>query len=136
MGIPAGAGVGASDQPPFNDWANGVLTGAIAGVGPTQPFAFRGMVNLVLWASLNTALTTTAGSLAATVVSATGLAVGNAINSVNVPKGTTIGALVGTAVTLALPPLTYTGQIQTGFASITGLPSVAIAASLLGAAVT
>lgn len=133
MGIPAAAYIAASGLPPYGDQANAVLSGTITAIGPTAPFSFRGPMNLAIWAAINTALTTTAGSLAATVASAAGLAVGNAINSVNVPKGATIGALAGTAVTLALPPIALPGQVQPGYAQITGLPSTA---GLLGATVT
>ena len=108
MGIPAPAGVAASGLPPTGDQANAVLSGIIPAVGPTLPFAFRGPMNLVLWASINTALTTIAGSKAATVASATGLAAGDAINSVNAPAGATAGVLSGTNVTLS-SPATVTG---------------------------
>lgn len=86
--------------------------GQITAVGPTPPFAFRGPMNLALWASVITALTTTAGSLAATVASAAGLAAGSAINSVNLPAGWTIGALGGTNVTLAPSARTHRGMIS------------------------
>src|ERR1700744_5908392 len=100
MGIPAAQGVDASGIPPALDQATAVISGQITAVGPTQPFAFRGPMNVLIYADVNTALTTTAGSTAATVASATGLAAGAAINSVNVPPGTTVGAIAGTAVTL------------------------------------
>lgn len=101
MGIPALAGVTASGLPPKGDQANAVLSGQITAVGPTLAFAFRGPMNLVLWASINTALTTTKGSTAATVASGTGLASGDAINSVNIPPGTTGTVISGTNVTLS-----------------------------------
>ena len=104
MGIPAPAGVAASGTPPLGDQANAVLSGTLSAIGTTAPFAFRGPMNVALWASVNTALTTTAGSTAATVGSGTGLAVGVAIKSANVPAGTIIGAITGTNVTLLLPP--------------------------------
>ena len=104
MGIPASVGVAASGKPPAGDQANAVLSGTIGAIGPQQAFAFRGPMNFVLYASINTALTTTAGSTAATVASGTGLAAGDAINSVNVPKGTVAGVVSGTSVTLVLPP--------------------------------
>lgn len=133
MGIPAPAGVSASGLPPLGDQANAVLSGVITAVGPTQPFAFRGPMNLVAYATTSTALTTAAGSLAATVASAANLAAGDAINSVNVPPGTTIGALAGTNVTLAIPPITLAGQLVPGAQQIAQLPSTA---GLLGATVT
>jgi hypothetical protein len=120
----------------LGDQANAVLSGTISGVGATAAFAFRGPMNLAFWASSNATLTTTAGSLTATVNSATGLAAGNAINSVNVPTGTTIGVLSGTTVTLNIPPRTHSGVIsgagQTP-ATISGLPSTD---RLLGSTVT
>lgn len=114
MGIPAPAGVAASGTPPAGDQANAVLSGSLTAIGPSLPFAFRGPMNCSLWASINTALTTTAGSTAATVASGSGLAVGNAINSVNVPRGTTIGVISGTNVTLKLPPGAATSGILAG----------------------
>lgn len=114
MGITAPAGVAATGAPAAGDQANAVLTGKITAVGPTVPFAFRGPMNLALFASLNIALTTTNGSLSATVATGTGLAAGQAINSVNVPPGTTIGAITGTTVTLALPPNFTSSAIVTG----------------------
>lgn len=104
MGKPLAAGVGASGAPAAGDQANAVVAGVIAAVGPTAPFAFRGQFNLALYASINTTLTTAAGSAAATVASAVGLAAGDAINGVNIPPGTTIGVLAGNNVTLAFAP--------------------------------
>lgn len=104
MGKPLAAGVGASGAPAAGDQANAVVAGVIAAVGPTAPFAFRGQFNLVLYASINTTLTTVAGSAAATVASAVGLAAGDAISGVNIPPGTTIGVLAGNNVTLAFAP--------------------------------
>lgn len=131
MGIPAALGVAASGLPALGDQANAVLTGTISAVGPTRPFAFRGPMNLSLYASINTTLTTTAASLAATVASATGLAAGNAIKSANVPPGTTTGALAGANVTLAPPPITLMGSVVGG--TITGLASTT---GLLGATIS
>ena len=136
MGIPAPLGVMSTGLPPLGDQANAVKKGAITAVGPHRPFAFRGPMNLAIWNSVTSALTTTAGSLAATVVSATGLQVGTAINSVNVPKGTTIGALNGTNITLAVPPVTfYASQINTSNGQVT-LPAGSNVASLVGSTVT
>lgn len=118
MGVPASQGVTASGLPPLGDQASAVLADVFTAVGPSAPFAFRGPMNLLLYASGVTALTTTAASLAATVASATGLAVGSAINSKNVPPGTTIGVLAGTNVTLALPPVTYPAQLNTQNATV------------------
>ena len=111
MGIPAVTGLSAAGLPNLGDQANAVVSGSFAAVGVSPAFAFRGPMNLAIWASINTALTTTAGSLAASVASATGLAAGDSINSVNLPSGTTIGTLGGTNVTLALAPRTNYGVI-------------------------
>lgn len=133
MGIPAPAGVAASGVPAAGDMANAVVTGKFTAVGPSAPFALNGPFNLAVWASVNTTLTTTAGSLTATVASGSGLANGNAINSVNVPAGATIGNLSGTTVTLALAPVTFTGIAVSGLPIISGLASTA---GLLGATVS
>jgi len=132
VGIPAPLGVAASGLPNAGDQANSVLSGTFLGVGPGRCFAFRGPMNFALWASINTTLTTTNGSLSATVGSATGLGVGASINSANVPSGTTIGVLVGTTATLALPIITLSGNINAS-GVISGLESTA---NLLGATVT
>lgn len=133
MGIPAAQGVDGSGLPPAGDQANAVVSGTFKAIGPGLPFAFRGPMNLLLWASITTALTTTTGSTAATVTSATGLAVGDAVSSVNAPPGTTIGVLAGTNATLALPTLTLPGVVSTSSAQMTGLPSTT---GLLGATVS
>jgi hypothetical protein len=143
MGLPATFGVSASGKPPKGDKANAVLSGVIAGVGPGKPFATRGPMNLMLWESFNTALTTTAGSLAATVAAAGTIAGGEAINSALVPLGTTVGAIAGDAVTLALPILTLRGKLlANGQLTLDPAPSSApywgvngFAAALLGAGV-
>lgn len=137
MGIPAPAGVSASGLPPAGDQANAVLSGQILAIGPTAPFAFRGPMNMAFWRSINTALTTTAGSASATVASATGLAVGNAINSTNVPKGTTIGALAATTATLAFPAYTYpASNLNLRTPNRITLPPGSNVAQLIGATVT
>lgn len=133
MGIPAAQGVAASGLPAAGDQANAVLSGTMTGIGPSPCFAFRGPMNLSLWGSVKTTLTTTAGSTAATVGSATGLAAGDAINSANVPPGTTVAVLSGTNVTLGMPTITLPGVVGVSAAQISGLPSTA---GLLGATVT
>lgn len=125
MALAAPPGVAASGQPPAGDAANYVASGVLSAVGPGQAFSIRGPFNLFIWTAIDTALTITQGSLAATVGSAAGLAVGNAINSVKVPPGTTIGALSGTNVTLAPPPVTFYGITNTEQAQIAGLLSTA-----------
>lgn len=125
MGLAAPLGVAASGQPPTGDAANAVVSGSFSAVGPGQSFAFRGPFNLFIWASINTALTVTRGSLSATVASGTGLAAGAAINSTKVPPGTTIGAISGTSVTMAPPPVTLYGTTNIQQAQISGLASTA-----------
>ncbi len=113
-----------------------MLSGTILALGPTAPFAFRGPMNLALWASINTALTVTNASLAATVTSATGLAAGDSINSVKVPPGTTIGVISSTNVTLALPPRCYPASGFSLTNNTVTLPPGSNVNALLGAAVT
>lgn len=132
MGVPAAQGVYEWTPPPSGDRANALLSGSFSAVGPSKPLNLVGWGNLAIWASYNTALTTTAGSLAATVASAGAIAAGAAINSVNVPPGTTVGSISGTNVTLALPSLTLAGILQAN-GVLSGLPQTA---GLLGATVT
>lgn len=133
MGKQAPLGVAASGLPPAGDQANAVHSGTITAVGPTQPFAFRGPMNLALWGAVTATLTTAAGSTAATLNSATGIATGYAINSANVPYGTTVGALAGTDVTLAIPKITLAGLADAVNAQIKNLQSTS---GLVGATVT
>lgn len=135
MGIPAPIGVSASGLPNLDDQANAVVSGVFSAVGPGKPFAFRGPINLAIWASIATALTTTAASLSASVGSATGLAAGNSISSINVPPGTTIGVLSGTTATLALPALTYPALFA-GLTNQITLPPGSNVSRLVGAAVS
>lgn len=114
MGIPVASGLGASGKPPAGDQANAVVTGKFSAVGPSACFAFYGAFNAALWSTTNTTLTTTANSSAATVASGTGLAAGQPISGVNVPAGTTVGAISGTNVTLAFPPGITNAQVATG----------------------
>lgn len=133
MGLPPAPYIAASGLPVAGDQASAVLSGTIAAVGPTQPFAFRGPMNLSVWALINTALTTTLGSLTATVASGTGLAAGVAVNSTLVPPGTTYGNFAGTSGGLKLPALTLPGRTSTASNVISGLP---VTAGLVGATVT
>lgn len=136
MGIPAPIGVSAAGLPPSGDQANAVLSGAFAAIGVSQPFAVLGPMNLVIFASVVTTLTTTAGSLAATVASGTGMAAGTAINGVNVPRGATWGAFAGVAGTLALPALTYGALAMSVDSFDIELPPGAATAPLVGATVS
>lgn len=128
-------GLDASGIPPTGDQATAYVGGTLTAIGAGRAFAFRGPMNLAIWASIVTTLTTTAGSLTATVASATGLAIGAAINGVNVPAGSTIGNLVGTTVTLALPTVTYPVVANAGSTTVSGLPA-GVSAGLVGATVT
>jgi hypothetical protein len=129
-------GADAAGLPPKGDQANAVLTGTLTGIGPGDCFAFRGPMNLALWASYNSALTTTAGSLTASVASAGAVVAGAAINSVNVPPGTTVGVISGTTVTLAPPALTLMATNMNVNSQQVTLPAGANVAALLGATVT
>lgn len=114
MGIPAPAGVGAAGTAPAGDQANAVVQGQITAIGPTPCFAIYGAFNFAIWAVTVATLTTVANSAAATVNSATGLAVGQPVNGANVPAGTTIGALSSTNVTLAFPAGVTAAQVVAG----------------------
>ena len=132
MAIPGSIGVPAAAVPPAGDLAQAVLSGSFSAVGPGDPFSVFGPFNAALWAQITTTLTVTAGSVAATLASATGLANGAAINSSVVPPGSTISGLSGTNFNIALPALTLWGLLLSN-GQITGLPSTAW---LLGATVT
>jgi hypothetical protein len=132
MGITAPSGVDASGLPAAGDQANAVLSGSFVAIGPSQPFAFRGPMNLAIFASLTLTLTTVAGSLNATVSDGSGLAAGAAINSVNVPRGTTVGSVVVNAITLKIPAITLQGVVSTSAPQISGLPDTT---GLVGATV-
>lgn len=141
MGVSSPLGVVASGQGPYypNDRANGVVQGALTAIGPGKPFWFWGPFNLWAWGAVNATLTTTVGSVAFSVNSGTGLAAGNAVNSVNVPPGTTIKTFSSTTGTFAMPTVTLWGfpEINTTSGSSVGriinLPSTT---GLLGAAVS
>ena len=137
MGIPAPSNVDAAGLPNAGDQASAAVYGTLTAVGPGDPFAFRGPMNWAIYASItNIAFTTTKGSLAASVSSGTGMAVGGAIRSANVPPGTTWATFAGTAGTLALPAITaqVTG-LSISSTNIT-LPPGSNVAQLLGAIVT
>lgn len=136
MGIPAARGLTAAGLPNLGDQANAVLSGLFTGVGPSSPFAFRGPMNLSIWASIVTALTTTAGSLAATVGSGASLAPGSAISSINAPKGATVATIAGTNITIALPPHTYMGVITGANLNPATISGLVQTDRLLGAIVT
>lgn len=125
MGVPSAAGVEASGRSPYRrDKANAVDQGTITGVGPGKPFVFYGTLNLFVWAEFTTTLTTTDGSLTASVASAgvapAAIANGISINSILVPPGTT-ATISTTTLTLKLPIRTLWGKIKKAFARITDL---------------
>lgn len=137
MGIPAPIGVSAAGIPNLNSQANAEVRGVFNGVGVSQPFAFQGPMNIAIWCAVVHTLTTTKGSLAATLDSATGVAAGSAVKSVNVPKGTTIATIVGTNVTLALPKLTYpVSGLNTAGNMQVSLPPGSNVNALIGATIT
>lgn len=136
MGIPAGLGVAASGLPPAGDQANAVLAGVLGAVGPGDPFAFRGPMNLLLWASFAATLTTTKGSLAATTSASGAVAPGAAVNGANVPPGTTWVTFAAGSGTLALPAQTFgVSGLSVSGPNVT-LPPGSNVARLLGATVT
>ncbi len=104
MGIPLPANSATTGAPPAYDQANAVIQGTMAAIGPSASFAFFGGFNVSIWGSRTTTLTTTNASLTAAVGATTGLAVGQTIISANVPAGSTIGAIAGSDITIALPP--------------------------------
>jgi hypothetical protein len=131
LGITAPLGVGVASPSPAGDAASQVLSGVFAAVGPSPPINLRGPMNVAFWAAYTTALTTTFGTFAASVASAGAIAVGDAVDSVNVPPGTTWKTFAGTAGTLALPAVTLGGLISGS--KIIGLAETA---PLVGAAVS
>jgi hypothetical protein len=133
VGIPAALGIGASGLPNLGDQANQVVSGTFTAVGPGRAMAFRGAVNMAIWASYTSSLATTNGSSSATIGTAGAVAKGEAISSVNLPPGTTVGAITGATITLAFPTITLYGTASISARQITGLPSTA---GLLGATVT
>ena len=132
-GLPAPLGVTASGVPPVGDRANAVVSGAFTAVGPSQPFAFAGPLDVSIYGSLNSALTTSGGSLSASVASGTGIAAGTAINSALVPPGTTWATFSGTSGTLALPTITLAADTSMAAPIMRGLR---VTAGLLGATVS
>lgn len=134
MGVTAPLGVSASGRSPNwpNDRANGVVQGRLSAIGAGLPFAVYGPMNLLIWADINTALAVTNASDNFSVGSGTGLAIGNAINSIDVPPGTTIKTISGTNGTLNFPTYTLWGKTNTAQAQITDLP---LTDGLLGSSV-
>lgn len=132
-------GVAAAGLPPLGDQANAVVAGAFSAIGPGVPFPFRGPMNLAIYASYNDTLTTTKGSLAASVGTGTGIAAGGSVKSANVPRGTVWGSFAGTSGNLVLPTYTYqcTNLAKSGAtANQITLPPGSNVSALLGATVT
>jgi hypothetical protein len=125
MGVPAQQGVATFGNLPTGDRANTGAVGSFSGVGPGLPVSVMGPANALAYASQVTTLTTSAGSIAATLASATGLANGANIYSPAglVPPGSTISGLAGTNFNVALPTLTLPGTLLPN-GQIIGLPSV------------
>ena len=121
---------------PSGDLADSVVSGTLTAVGPGAPYPVMGPFNVAIYGSVNTALTTSAGSLSASVVSGTGIAAGGAISSANVPAGTTWATFSGTSGTLALPAVTLPGIAYSGSKQILMMANGYTLASLVGATVT
>ena len=137
MGITAPFGVAAAGLPDFGDQASNVVSGILSGVGPGDPFVFRGPMDISVWGSLTgLAFTTTKGSLTASVSSGTGLAAGISVNSANVPAGTTYGTFSGTSGALSLPAVTYPASRLSSSSALIYLPPGSNVGRLLGATVT
>lgn len=136
MALTALPGVCGSDKLAA-DRANGVIEGTISAIGPGKAFSAYGPLNLVVYGSLANPLTTAAQDPDGTFDSATGLAIGQAINSVNVPPGTTIGDLATAVATFAFPPQYWAGVITSGSMVIqcTADPSLLDYDTLIGATV-
>lgn len=137
MGQVAAFGVAAAAIPNTGDQASNVVSGILVAVGPGDPFAFRGPMDLSVWGSITAiAFETTNGSLDASVSDGTDIDIGVAINSVNVPAGTTWATFSGTSGTLALPAVAYpVANLSTSSASVS-LPPGSNVARLLGATVS
>jgi hypothetical protein len=116
--------------PPAHDHASAVVTGTLAGVGTGLVFACFGWMNVVLWGSVASALTTTAGSTTASVASGTGISAGMTVVSANVPPGTTWATFSGTSGTLAIPPAATAAGILGGTDNSAVYEAVAVVATV------
>lgn len=115
-------GVSASGKSPYaDDFANGVLQGTIAGVGPTQPFSFYGTLNLWVWTEFTTSLQVTNGSLNGTVGAAGAIAAGASIRSSLLPPGAVVGSIAGTTPVFVLPTRTFSANSKSGSPTLSGL---------------
>lgn len=107
--------MGLGTAPSGNEQAVRVVSGSFTAIGPsglanaygpinpntTVAPVFMEAINIALWGSTTTTITTTLSSATATVGSATGLAVGQTLISANLTPGTTIIAISGTTITLS-----------------------------------
>jgi hypothetical protein len=105
----------------------------LSGIGPSPAVDIYGAFNAVAYASVVDALTTTAGSSAFTVTTGANIAVGSAVDSVNVPPGTTVATLAVNAGTFAFPIIGLECSYQAGIALVTNLPQTA---NIVGATIT
>ena len=132
MGLPAPVGVSWIGPPPAGDGANAVDSGSFAAVGPSKPLPILGRGNASVWGSYNSALTTVANSLAASVAAIGAIVAGCAVNSSLVPPGTTVASDTGgNGLTLALPTLQLQGVLNkdgtiSGLGSTTWLAGAAV----------
>lgn len=113
MGTPLPPFLLASGTPASGDQANAVVSGTITAIGPTLGFPQNGQFNVSMWSAVTTTLTLPAGSVSGNLASATGVAVGDTVQSTLIPAGATVSVLVSTSVTLA-------GLTTTQIAAIAG----------------
>ena len=141
MGIPAPAGIGASGLPPPGDQANAVVTGSFTAVGPGQPFAFRGVANISIYAGVIKGLFLVAPYIGAEVGNAVGT-VGDTLATYVLPPGSTIASIVQTSpypiYTFNQPTVTFWGTANLDVPQITISSSAAglTANNLLGSTVS
>jgi hypothetical protein len=128
VGIPATPPV--TITPPAGDLANAVLQGTLTALGRSAWWCAYGATNITLWGSVSTALTTTKGSTTASVSSGTGISIGQAVKSVNVPPGTTWLTFSGTSGTLAFAPGYTDANVITGTDSLASFGNVAVTATV------
>ena len=119
-----------SGAPPAGDRANAVINGTLSAIGVTPVFSFAGYFNLVMWGSVATTVTTTAGSATATVGSGTGIAVGQSISSANIPAGSVVAAISGTTLTIGLPAGSTLANITAGTGTAITFSPVAVSGTV------
>ena len=119
-----------SGAPPAGDRANAVINGTMTAIGVTPVFSFAGYFNLVMWGSVATTVTTTAGSATATVGSGTGIAIGQTIISANIPAGSVVANISGTTLTIGLPAGSTAANIAAGAGTAITFETVAVDATV------